>query len=243
MSDVAVLITATIHSGRTPLVKRNDPVQRERDYLEVFEAWLSADCNVDIVFCENSGADLSSFDAAIRSRAKKDEIRLLSFQGNEGAYQKGKGYGEMEIIRHAFEQVPELRDHRYVVKVSGRYRINNAERLIAQIREMSADLICDIHAHLTYGDTRTVAFTPEVALTHLIPYQEETDERQGMWMEHVMARCLHRTLLAGGAWAPLPCTPYCDGISGTTNHPQRDTLLYRAKQDIKRRIARWIYRY
>jgi hypothetical protein len=243
MSDVLVLITATINSGQTPGVKRNDPEQRRQDYLRIFREWISLNCGADILFCENSNADLSSFRELTVYKKNKAKIRLISFPGNDGARHKGKGYGEMEIIRYVFDKVPDLKNYRYIVNVSGRYQIKNAVDLLGRIRNMSADLICDIHANLTYGDTRTVAFKPEVALAHLIPYQEEADENHGLVIEHVMARCLHRTLLGGGSWAPLPCTPYCDGVSGTWNTPERDTLLYRLKQDIKRRIARWIYRY
>jgi hypothetical protein len=243
MSDLLVFITATINCGRTLHVKRNDPEDRARDYLRAFEAWLLLHCNADIVFCENSNADLSRFHETAAKHKDNTTVRFISFAGNDGAQEKGKGYGEIEMLRYAFTSLPDLRDYRYILKVSGRYQAKNGIELIDRIRKMSADLICDIHANLTYGDTRTVAFTPSVALTHLLPYQEELDESRGVIIEHLMARCLHRTLLAGGRWAPLPCTPICEGISGSWNTPQRDTLLYRVKQDIKRRLALWIYRF
>jgi hypothetical protein len=243
MSDVLIFLTATIHCGQTPQVKRTDPEDRMQDYLTVFQTWLSLDCDADLLFCENSGADLSSFHEIAESFPSRNAVRLISFDGNTGAQEKGKGHGEIEMLRYAFEALPDLMSYRYILKVSGRYRVKNGETLINRIRQMSADVICDIHANLTYGDTRTVAFKPEIVLRHMIPYQEELDETGGVIIEHLMARCLHRTLLAGGSWAPLPCTPICDGISGSWNTPQRDTMLYRVKQGVKRKIARWIYQY
>lgn len=243
MSEVIIFITATINCGQTPNVKRNDPNERAQDYLNVFRAWMSSKCNADIVFCENSDADLAEFRKAAGKHNGHGIVHLLSFAGNAGAQKKGKGYGEIEMLRYAFETLPELKICRYIVKVSGRYLVKNGPELIEKIRNMSADLICDIHRNLTYGDTRTVAFTPDVALTHLIPHQDELDETRGVIIEHLMAKCLHRTLIAGGSWAPLPCTPICDGISGSWNTPQRDTIVYRTKQGIKRKIAQWIYRY
>lgn len=243
MSDVLIFITATINCGNTPHVKRRDPEQRKQDYLQAFRAWLSLNRKADILFCENSNADLSSFREAVRTQKSDNSVRIVTFPGNVGAQQKGKGHGEIEMLRYSFDTIPELKDYRYIIKVSGRYLVKNGTELTNRIRQMTADLICDIHANLTYGDTRTVAFKPQIALAHLIHYQEELDEDNGVIMEHLMARCLHRTLMAGGSWAPLPCTPYCDGISGSWNVPQRDTLLYRVKQDIKRKIAKWIYRY
>lgn len=244
MSDILVFITATFNAGATPEVARRDPKQREQDYLTAFRAWMSSQCNADFLFCENSNADLTRFSEEVEMHKSEKSVTLLSFDGNSGAEKKGKGYGELEMLRYAFDTIPQLSNYRYIVKVSGRYRVVNGAAVIEKIGEMSADLICDIHANLTYGDTRTVAFTPHVALTHLIPFREELDEVRGVIIEHLMARCLHRTLLAGGAWAPLPCTPHCDGISGSWNRPQRDSRLsVRVKQDIKRKLAKWIYRY
>lgn len=243
MSDVLIFITATINCGQTPNVERNNPQERAHDYQKVLQAWISERCEADIIFCENSQADLTMFQKIADKSHTMGTVRLLSFAGNAGAQTKGKGYGEIEMIRYAFEILPDLRNYRYIVKVSGRYLLKNGAQLVSKIREMSADLICDVHANLTYGDTRTVAFTPKIALNHLLPYRDELDELRGVVIEHLMAKCVHRTLLAGGSWAPLPITPICDGISGTWNTPQRATMLYRVKQGVKRTLARWIYQY
>lgn len=242
MSDVLVFITATFNCGLTPEVKRSDPEERKQDYLTAFQHWMSLNCDADFVFCENSNADLSSF-REVAKHLGKSTVRLVSFAGNDGAQLKGKGYGEIEMLRYAFDVIPEMKDYRYILKVSGRYLVRNGANIIDRIKRMSADIICDIHANLTYGDTRTVAFKPHIALLYLVPHQDELNETRGVIIEHLMARCVHRTLLAGGSWAPLPCTPFCDGISGSWNTPQRDTLLYRIKQGIKRKLAHWIYQF
>lgn len=242
MSDVLLFLTATFDCGKTPYVERRNPEERRQDYLWAFQDWISLDCDADIVFCENSNGDLSGFREAAAMRKENTPIRFISFAGNAGAEDKGKGYGEIEMLRHAFDTVPEMREYRYILKVSGRYRIRNGAELIARIRQMSADLICDIYLNLTYANSRTVAFKPSIALDHLLPFQEELDEHRGVFLEHLIARCLHRTLLAGSSWEPLPCTPICEGITGTGNTPIRNTLLDRIKQSLKGRIARRIYR-
>jgi len=242
MHDILVFITATINAGNTPCVKRIDPDVRRRDYLRGLHSWLTPDCKADILLCENSGADVSDFQEAALSRPFSGSVRCLSFSGNSGAEKFGKGYGEIEMLKYAFDAYPEMSNYRYILKVSGRYKYLNASEVIKRISASTADLVCDIHANLTYGDTRTAAFTPEIALKYMLPFQDELDENRGIIVEHLMARCLHRTIIGGGSWAPLPCTPYCDGISGSWNTPQRSTAIYRLKQDIKRRIAKWIYR-
>lgn len=243
MSDVLVFLTATFDCGQTPYVKRCDPLERKEDYLQAFRAWLSLDCDADFLLCENSNADLASFREVAMNRPCDAKVRLLSFPGNAGAQDRGKGYGEIEILRYAFDTLPELKDYRYIVKVTGRYRVMNGVMLIDRIRRMSADIICDVHRNLTHADTTLFAFRPSVALDYLLPYQEEIDDHHGAYVEHLTARCVHRTLLANGSWAPLPCTPHFVGVSGTSNTVQHNTLRRHIKQGIKRKIGRWIYYY
>src|SRR6266852_5785372 len=177
MADILVFLTATVHCGETPQVKRCDPEQREQDYLRAFRHWLSLKCNRDILFCENSSADLSAFHAVAATDARTESsVRLVSFAGNDGAQSYGKSYGEIEMLRYAFKTFPELRNYQYIIKVSGRYVVRNGSDLVCRIRRMTADLICDMHRNLTWGDTLTVAFKPHIALSHLIPFQEEIDD-------------------------------------------------------------------
>ncbi len=243
MFDIVVFITATIHCGNTPEVKRSNPEVRRLDYLRCLKSWLNRDIKADIVFCENSGASLSEFHVAAQAAGMSDSVRFVSFSGNSGAEQFGKGYGEIDMLKHAFDTLPNLSRYRYIVKVSGRYVYRNPAEIVTSISDSTAELLCDIHHYLTYGDTRTVAFKPEIALRHLLPYQDELNENQGVVIEHLMARCIHRTLLSGGKWAPLPCTPVCDGMSGSWDLPEVFSLKYLVKQSIKRRVAAWIYRY
>lgn len=243
MFDILVFITATIHCGKTPAVKRSDPEVRKLDYLRGLNSWLKRDLKADIIFCENSGADLSDFQAAVRSAGMDESVHFLSFSGNSGAERFGKGYGEIEMLKYAFETLPQLSRYHYIVKASGRYFYRNPIEIVQSISNATADLLCDIHHDLGYGDTHTVAFRPEIALRHLLPYQDELDENNGMIIEHLMARCVHRALLAGSSWKPLPCSPRCDGISGSWNTSEAYSLIRGLKQDIKRRMAIWIYRY
>ena len=75
--------------------------------------------------------------------------------------------------------------------------------IIRRISDSTAELLCDVHHYLTYGDTRTVAFSLRSRCEHLLPYQDELDENRGVIIEHLMAQCIHRTLLAGGRWGPF----------------------------------------
>jgi hypothetical protein len=241
MSDILIFITATIRPGSTPFVARNNPDQRRQDYLDGLRSWLEADAETDILFCENSGADLTDFRQLASKYSRNGFFCLLSFSGNAGAERFGKGHGELEILKYAFEQMPELSGYRYILKVSGRYRYRHIARLLRSVSASSADILCDMIVNLIAAETATVAFKPDIASKYLIPYQGELDDRQGVFIEHLMARCVHRALLDGRSWSPFPCTPVREGYSGTTNFPEKRNLWIRFQQEIRRKAARWLY--
>lgn len=240
MSDLLLLITATIHPGSTPFVARSDPEQRRKEYFASFRRLLDSGLNADLLFCENSGADLSEF----RELAShyRNSVRILSFSGNAGAEKFGKGYGELEILKYCFATVPEVAQYRYILKISGRYQYCNIVELAKGISEATADVICDLHVNLQYADTKTFAFKPEIALKYLFPFQHEIDDEGRVFIEHLMARCVHRALLDGYKWSLLPATPITEGISATSNHPDRFTQWQQLRLYVIRRLARWIYR-
>lgn len=250
MSDILILITATIDPGSTPLVARNNPTQRRREYFESFRLWLESRCKADILLCENSGADLSEFRQLASDYRQDDSVRILSFFGNSGAEKFGRGYGEMEILKHVFSVVPELSRYRYILKVSGRYQYRKIPELVKGISESTAAVICDLHYCLEYADTTTAAFKPEIALKYLFPYQSEIDDQQCKFIEFVMARCVHRALLDGYSWSPLPSTPIAEGIPSNSNYlekllPWQHARIkwQRVQINMIRRVARWIYRH
>lgn len=53
-------------------------------------------CDADIVFCENSSADLSRFTKLAEEYNSETKVHCLSFAGNTAAERKGKGYGESQ---------------------------------------------------------------------------------------------------------------------------------------------------
>lgn len=64
-------------------------------------AWIKLTSINTIVFCENSN---TSYDFVKISELAKNEgktLEVLVFDGNQGSYQYGKGYGEGRIIEDA----------------------------------------------------------------------------------------------------------------------------------------------
>ncbi len=216
-SQSLLLLTSTIDCGNTPYVSRRATEQRLEDYKAAMSAWLQVLDLPDVVFCDNSGADLTPIRELLTASWEPARVRVLSFAGNDGAQQYGKGYGEMEIIRHVFDNTPAIGGYRHILKVSGRYAIANAANLLRKIGDEPAGVLCNLRKYLTYADSTVFSISPYLARTYLFPLQDEIDDHAGRFFEHILAKCVSRILADGGHWRPLPCSPILRGSSGTTN--------------------------
>jgi hypothetical protein len=194
------------------------------------------------IFCENSGADLSKLEqyAASINRFQHNLV-FLSYKGNSGAAERGKGYGEMEIIRHAIDKVTDLAPEQMLLKVSGRYRARNAERLLSKLESTKAKICCDFRYHLTFADCRVFAITSRCAREHLLPRQDDLNDSEGKWFEHALADAVHSAILAGSEWSPLPCDPSIYGVEATKGIRFGLSPISRIRFKARHFLARQIY--
>lgn len=156
-TPIILLMTATIEPNvAMPGTTRADPDLRRLDYMEALEAYLQMPAGVPdrILFCENSGADLSSLKALVGSANPHGKlVDFLSFR-SDCPQDRGKGYSELDILDRAHEGFllsgDEVENAR-IWKVTGRLVVSNLEEMIATSPE---------HFHL-YADFRSVPFIGE----------------------------------------------------------------------------------
>jgi hypothetical protein len=239
MYKPVVLLSATIHCKETPFLKRQDPATREADYKWAIKGWMEVDGFDTMIFCENSGADLSRLEkyAASIDRLHRKLI-FLSCDKNLGASERGKGYGEMETIRHALDALTDLPPEQMLLKVTGRYRARNAARLISRLSGMQGEIFSDMRKNLTFADSGIFAITVKCAREHLLPRQDELNDFDNKCFENVLADAVHGAILAGGRWAPLPLNPSLYGFSGTYGVRVGFSPLSRLKAKVKYFLAR-----
>lgn len=122
-----ILLTATVDPGNVQAAVK-DPIQRLTQYATSLLCWVRTGPFDRIVVCENSGYEnLEPLHKIAASTSKKVEI--LSFRGNVEAQTRGKGYGEAEIMEHAFRNSKLIRESWTVWKVTGRLYVLNAEKI------------------------------------------------------------------------------------------------------------------
>jgi hypothetical protein len=103
-----------------------------------------------------------------------------------------------------------------VLKVTGRLTLRNARRLILSLAGSEEDVRCDLRRNLTVSDSRIFFASSGFLRDFLVPRIGEVDDAHGVYLEHVLARAVHRALAEGRKWAPLPTKPRIRGQSGTT---------------------------
>src|SRR5690242_165008 len=123
MSKVILLMTATVNPGEMVLTALSDPLKRQEQYIQSLNYWLHK-TDLNIVLVENSNADLSRFiDKKFHNR-----IEFLTFNGNDYPKLLGKGYGELNCLKYAYEKSSFLKKSDFIFKLTGRYRVANFEK-------------------------------------------------------------------------------------------------------------------
>ena len=223
-------------------MERQSASVRESDYLWAIKGWVQTREYDTFVFCENSGAPLQKLEeCAHRFNKFRHKLIFLSCNKNAGARKKGKGYGEMEIIRHVIDSVPDLQPRQLIVKVTGRHRAYNATRLLHRLAGINADIACVLRKNLCEADSRLFGITVKCAVDQLLPRQEMIDDLAGKYFEHVLADTVHATILSGGKWSLLPCDPLLHGFSGTSGIRFGFSPFERAKGMLRHHLAKRLY--
>ncbi|HEV2987903.1 MAG TPA: hypothetical protein VG759_05640 [Candidatus Angelobacter sp.] len=215
-----LLLSATIDTGKTPFIHRSNPAVRMLDYKTALLKWLSEPSIPTIIFCENSGSPLDELVALtheFNSRAKK--VTFLSYKSPERESIRGKGYGELGAIHYALTNC-KLENSTLVVKVTGRYYIENFPDILADMRrsEHAALLSCTVHRQKIPSEC--FVSTREFLWNYLVPRRESIDDVAGFYFEHALAEAAAAAKQDGLLHATFSARPKVRGMSGTTNLPQ-----------------------
>lgn len=131
------MLTATIHVAKglrdSPLA---DAAERERDYLECLRFYLAQPRVHDVVFVENSGADLRRFHELPCPPSKR--LELVSLDQNGFPPEFGKGYGEAQLLDAALAASERLQAAPAFMKATGRITVRNIAQLLEAVDPSSS---------------------------------------------------------------------------------------------------------
>ncbi len=239
---VVVLLTACINTGAVIATERRDPAVRLEDYRRALEKWVRVREVDGIVFCENSGADLSSLKAIARAATEPaPTVEFLSFYGQDFDPSLGKGRGEMRIIRHAVEHSELISRSALIIKVTGRLFVPNIAAIAKSVIRMEGvDLLCDLRKNLTWADSRVFCATSKFLRDYLLPYEEIVNDSMGVYFEHALARAAHRAM-ADGRRCELPSRAHrLEGVAGTNNQRIPAGVISQARRELFRLVKAFV---
>ena len=130
---LVVLMTATLNPGPyANAVQRADPRLRTEDYLHALEFWARiTDQRIKgVVFCENSGGELTLLKTRLAESATNLPIEWLTFGGNSRPVGMHYGYSELGHLEYAVTNSHLLAGTNIFLKVTGRLIFPEISKLL-----------------------------------------------------------------------------------------------------------------
>ena len=190
---------------------------RKQQYIEAIEFYLDK-TDLPIVFAENTNTDFSHL---FKKYIDEGRLEYITFDGNSGFDKiKGKGYGEALIMMYAINHSHILNNCNYLIKVSGRIKVENIERMAnsnwLRIKHVWRSNVESI----TCIPTIVFITEPNILKQLLTTHMEKISEidRGNNWIENVVARALcDDKSLNYVRIIPFTFSPRYYAYSGTSN--------------------------
>lgn len=214
MRTLVITSTVYVNSNLTILVNVEE---RIKQYLQSICFYLSCNSVDQIIICDNSNFDYSRFSTFFQAISDK-KIEYLFFEGDKAKIlEKGKGYGEGEIMKYILDRskilLPEMRSF---IKVTGRLKVLNIDDILAKASpeiDYFQRAGSNPFNYLKAIDTRFYQCTFNTFKNYLIDEYQKVNDNNGFFLEHCYYRCFLVTHLAIRGFDILPVL---SGISGST---------------------------
>lgn len=215
MVRFCILLTSAIKPHSTAFSKRNDPVQREQDYIGVIRAL--AQTNYPIVYCDCSDYPLTNIKKELSFRPA-DTYEVLQFDGSTFPPPRGKGFGEFQIIKYATEHSVLLANCDFIVKITGRYSIENIVEILESIQVGNDTvMIADYDRQSRYTYSGLFIARPAFFTEYLFPLENFIDDSKSQFFEIALHKAIQHAVNDGKEVLPFPVKPIVSGVSGTWN--------------------------
>lgn len=233
MQPIPLLITSAINVS-APGTKLADPAERLGLTLKGIERWLGTPAVESLVVVDGSAVDYSPQLRELNRGAKKN-VEFLAFQNNaELVRQKGKGYGEGEIILHALAHSQTLAGAKCFAKCTAKLYVTNYAKCLAAF---NGKFMCGVYGKNTIGclDTRFYISSREFWLKHFSQAHFQVDDPRGYYIEHSYLDRLKENGIKGFT---LPVPPLIEGRSGSDNIEYTVPSFYRR---VTRRVRFFVF--
>lgn len=200
-----ILLTGCINPNGMPFTQLTNTSERQKQYVDAIHYYIK-NTNSKIVFCENSQTDISPL-----INNNQDRLQILTFLGNQDK-QRGKGYGEAEIIEYALHNSSFIHENSIIIKITGRLIVNNICQIIDSLKYEEDFVTCLFHSDLKFADSRIFCGTTTF-FREFLKNKDQINDSEGIFFEHVLA---YTVLESSYRFIPFSKEPLISGISGST---------------------------
>jgi hypothetical protein len=227
MKKYCILLTGTIKPDAVLSLGRTDALQREKDYYEAVNHWIKK--GIPVVFCENS-----NYDSELISSISEPGFEFIQYKEFADLSLKGKGYGEFNLMKFAFENSKFIEEADTIIKVTGRLIVKNFNSILRRTENWDFDILSPLEVNLAWSDSRFIVFKKSFFTDYFVKKGEEINDSTGYCFERALASAIHYAIGDGKKWEMIPVYPNYIGFSGTNN--QKYTLF---KYEILKKLIKF----
>lgn len=234
-NNICLLLTSTINAKDFSFVGRRGMKNRENDYLEAILFYSKF--NFPIVFIDNSNYRSKQIESVISNLS---ESEYLTFESEESY--RGKGHGELEILKFGLKSSVIIQKYRNIVKISGRYIISNFYQFYSKLNLSKSFHYCNYSRKFTWVDTRVMVLDKSFIINYLFPTMEKfLNESESIFFERAYARSIHLYQFEGGEISLWPVYPYFNGVNGENGKQISFSIIKKIKYNIYYKIKTYVF--
>ena len=221
-SDFSLLLTGAIDIEATPLAISVPKNIRLNEYISAISYMLKKYQNLNIVYIDSSNYNLKLQNPEFN---KFSNFETLACSAQDIVKEKGKGAGELFSINYALDNSVLLRNSNYIMKINGRYKLLNLEKIMGKINFKNKNSIIygEFRSYNTWFDSRCFLAKKEI-FKELATYK--IDEFKGLVVEKVLAHLVNLHLSKNiSKWRMFQRKPKFIGTSGWNGKNLRSNIL------------------
>lgn len=208
-----LIITSCITPPQQNYLKLSDPDKRLEYTVIGLKKILYHNIFDKVVICDSSSFDFRGTE--VESILKENDVtfEFLCFHGDfSKVEEKGKGYGEGQIMQHVIENSRLLKSECYFFKITGRLYVENLNQIVNKIKCNENYFNIVTLKYLKALDSRFYRISVADYKRSLYDACDYVDDKKGKWYETVFR---DRLKLHDIKFSQFPVFPIIKGVSGT----------------------------
>ena len=227
-NDYVLLVTGCISpDSKVPFLELKDNEERRKQYVKSLRYYIKHTNAKKIVYCDNSN---QKYIPKLKKEASEcnKQFEWVSFLGDtKKCLEKGKGYGEGEIIEYALKNSKLLKEASYFIKVTGRVIIKNYNILVRFMNKNNTYFLRNSADNI---DTKFYGMSINNYKNFFMHSYNYVDDKNDKYLEHVFSDVIKDKSIAISDFIVFPNSV---GVSGSTGEKYDLSFKRRLKENIK----------